>query len=284
MGGTTKANNDWRSLTEHDDRMPDRLATIWKFRHFWLSLAGLDLRVRYRRSILGLGWSLLNPIVMTVVFCIAFASWLGNGDWRNAAPFYLAGLAVWEFVKQSAVQGSQTFLRNEPYIRQSPLPLAVYTLRTSVGIAVHFAITLAVAIAAACLLHHVDPLSPICALWAVLPAACLLIVFSWAIGAVCAISNAHFHDTRHLVELAFGICFFLTPIIYPKERLSERGLGIIVDANPVVVFLDVIREPILTGQPPSMPAFLRAFAATFGAVIFAVAAFARLERKLIFHL
>ena len=66
--------------------MPGRLATVWRFRHFWLSLAGLDLRVRYRRSVLGIGWSLLHPVVMTLVFCVAFASWLGTGDWRTGRP------------------------------------------------------------------------------------------------------------------------------------------------------------------------------------------------------
>ena len=264
--------------------MQSRLATIWQFRHFWLSLAGLDLRVRYRRSVLGLGWSLLNPIVMTAVFCIAFASWLGNGDWRIAAPYYLTGLTIWEFIKQSAVQGSQTFLRNEPYIRQSPLPMAVYTLRTSLGITIHFLIALAVAIAASSLLHSGDHLMPFAALWAVLPSACLLIVFAGSVAAVAAVANVFFHDTRHLLELGFGICFFLTPIVYPKERLTDRGLGFIADINPIVTFFDVIRDPILTGQPPSATMFARAFGIAFVAVAVAVAVLARFERKVVFHL
>jgi lipopolysaccharide transport system permease protein len=264
--------------------MPGRLAIVWQFRHFWLALAGLDLRVRYRRSVLGLGWSLLNPIVMTAVFCVAFASWLGNGDWRTAAPYYLCGLAVWEFVKQSAVQGSQTFLRNEPYIRQSPLPMGIYTLRTSLVTAIHFLITLCVAIAAAGVLHPSDSLSALYALWAVLPATVLLIIFAWAVTAICAVANVFFHDVRHLAELGFGICFFLTPIIYPKDRLTERGLGLIADANPVVAFFDVIREPILTGVPPTAALFAKAFGVTFIAVVIALAVIVRFERRIIFHL
>jgi ABC-type polysaccharide/polyol phosphate export permease len=264
--------------------MPGQLATIWKFRHFWLSLAGMDLRVRYRRSVLGLGWSLLNPVVMTVVFCIAFASWLGNGDWRTAAPFYLAGLTVWDFVKHSAVQGSLTFLRNEPYIRQSPIPLAVYTLRTSLGTSIHSAIALSVAVVAASVLNESNHLAPIRVLWAVLPALLLLVAFCWAVTALFSIANVFFHDTQHLAELGLGICFFLTPIIYPKERLIERGLGFVADVNPIVAFLDVIREPLLTGAPPSGPAFARAFGITFAAVVAAVATLARFERRVVFHL
>jgi lipopolysaccharide transport system permease protein len=264
--------------------MRARFATVWKFRHFWLALAGLDLRVRYRRSALGLGWSILNPIVMTAVFCIVFASWLGDGGWRSAAPYYLAGLAVWEFLKQSALQGSLTFARNEPYIRQSPLPMAIYTLRTSLGTAIHFLITLAVASAAAGILHSSDHLTPLYSVWTVLPATCLIIVFGWACSTLCAVSNVFFHDTRHLAELAFGICFFLTPIVYSKERLGERGLGFLADANPAVIFFDVIREPLLTGLPPTPAMFAKAFGITFIAVVIALAILARFERRIIFHL
>jgi ABC-type polysaccharide/polyol phosphate export permease len=263
--------------------MPGRLITIWRSRHFWFALASLDLRVRYRRSVLGVGWSLLNPFVMTIVFCVAFSSWLGNGDWRAAAPCFLIGLCIWEFIKQSAVQGSQTFLRNEPYIRQSPLPLAVYSFRTSVGTSIHFAITLIVAIVAAAALSA-SHWTPLHALWAVIPAALLLIVFSWAIGSLFAIVNVFFQDARHLAELGFGICFFLTPIIYPKERLAERGLGFVIDANPVVLFLDMIREPLLTGSPPAMAIVAKAFGVTFVAVVVAIAAYIRFEHRVIFHL
>jgi ABC-type polysaccharide/polyol phosphate export permease len=264
--------------------MPGQLRTIWRFRHFWLALAANDLRVRYRRSVLGIGWSLLNPIVMTIVFCVAFASLLGNGDWRTAAPFYLTGLAIWEFVKQSAVQGSQTFHRNESYIRQSPLPLAVYTLRTSLGTTTHFLITISVAILATCVLHRSDHFTPLYTLWTVLPAILMLIVFCWAVTAMFAIANVFFHDVQHLAELGFGICFFLTPIIYTKDRLIERGLGIVADLNPVVAFFDVIRDPLLGGEPPSVGAVCRAFAATLMTLFAAGACVCTLQRRVIFHL
>jgi lipopolysaccharide transport system permease protein len=264
--------------------MPGRIATVWRFRHFWLSLAGMDLRVRYRRSVLGIGWSLLNPIVMTVVFCVAFSTWTGNGDWRTAAPFYLTGLAVWDFIKHSAVQGSLTFPRNEPYIRQSPIPLAVYTLRTSLGTAVHFGIALAVAVVAIGVLHPSDHLTSLYALWAVVPAALLLLLFCWAVSTLCAVANVYFHDTQHLAEVGLSIGFFLTPIIYAKERLVERGLGFVADLNPAVAFLDVIREPLLSGTPPTAVAFAKAAGLTFAAVTAAVAVLARFERRVVFHL
>jgi len=264
--------------------MMERLRTVWQFRHFWIALVQMDLRVRYRRSVLGLGWSLLNPIVMTVVFCVVFSTWLPNGDWRVAAPYYLTGIAIWDFVKQAAIQGSMTFVRNESYIRQSPLPLAVYCLRTSLGSAVHFGVAVVVIIGLAVALNPVSHFLPLHALWVVALGLILLFVFCVAFAAVCAFMNIYFHDTQHLVEVVFSIAFFLTPILYRKELLVERGVGWLAEVNPAVVFFDMIREPLLSGEVPGLLVFAKAFAVTLSMLGAAWVAFAKCERTLIFHL
>ena len=75
--------------------MIHHLTSIWKFRHFLLALVRLDLRLRYRRSILGVGWSLLNPIAMTIVFAVVFSSLLGGDNLPRYVPHLLIGMAVW---------------------------------------------------------------------------------------------------------------------------------------------------------------------------------------------
>ena len=52
--------------------MTTYLAAVWRFRFFWMSLVRMDLRTRYRRSLLGIGWSLLQPLAMTAIFCLVF--------------------------------------------------------------------------------------------------------------------------------------------------------------------------------------------------------------------
>jgi ABC-type polysaccharide/polyol phosphate export permease len=133
--------------------MRSQLATIWRYKSFWLSLVVMDLRTRYRRSILGVGWSLMNPLMMTVVFCIVFASWMPNPDWRNYGPYFLCGMTLFEFVRASALGGCTTFFRNEAYIRQYPLPLAIYVLRTVLGAGIHFLIGTGVVILALILIQ-----------------------------------------------------------------------------------------------------------------------------------
>lgn len=264
----------------------ERLRIIWQFRYFWLSLVQMDLRIRYRRSVIGMGWSLLNPLMMTAIFCVVFSKMLGDASWRVAAPYYLAGIAIWDFVKQAAIQGSQTFVRNESYIRQTPLPLAVYCLRTSLGTSVHFGISVAVILAVAIGLDTSHPyhLTPLTAIWVVLMGLALLFIFCVSFAAVCSFLNVYFHDTQHLVEVGFSIAFFLTPILYKKEMLIDRGVGWVAELNPASMFFDMIREPLLSGIVPEPLVFLKAFAVTIAMLGIAVMTFKKFERTLIFHL
>ena len=108
---------------------------LWRLRHFWMALVRNDLRNRYRRSVLGLGWSLLQPIAMTVVLCTVFAGVFGV-SLREYAPYLLSGLTFWSFISAAAISGCQSFFQGESYIRQHRAPLAIYPLRTTLGAAI----------------------------------------------------------------------------------------------------------------------------------------------------
>src|SRR5207245_6195423 len=97
--------------------MGNYLAAIWRCRFFWLSLVRMDLRTRYRRSVLGMGWSLLHPIAMTAIICIVFTKVFGLNS-RNYVLHVLAGLACWNYILFVALQGCQCFYQGEMYIRQ----------------------------------------------------------------------------------------------------------------------------------------------------------------------
>ena len=85
-------------------------ADIWKCRYFWLSLVKMDLRTRYRRSVLGLGWSLLHPIAMTAVICTVFHQ-LFNQPVASYGPFLLSGITTWGFLSSVITQGCDSFYR-----------------------------------------------------------------------------------------------------------------------------------------------------------------------------
>lgn len=259
-------------------------ATVWRYRHFWLSMVRMDLKVRYRRSVLGIGWSLMHPIMMTVVFCLVFGAFFKNADWRSYGPYFLAGQTLFNFVRDCAWSGCYTFFRNENYIRQCPLPLTIYTLRTVLGAGIHFMISLGVTLAAVFVLLPDVRLQVLSILWVLFPGLLLLFLFCWSVSVLCSYMTIFFHDTVQMVEVGFQILFFLTPIMYPSEMLAGRKLAVVFHINPIYVFLELVRDPILKGELPPVWVFEKAaiMVLMFGAM--AVATTRWLEKKLIFHL
>jgi len=267
-----------------------QITTIWRYRSFLFSLVSMDLRTRYRRSILGVGWSLMNPIMMTIVFCAVFAKWMPHADWRVFGPSFLCGMTLFEFVKSSALAGCSTFSRNESYIRQCPLPLALYNLRTVMGNAIHYLIALGVVIVCIFVLQPqtqriVETLE---ILWVLIPSFIMLFIFCWSISVVASFMTVYFHDVQHLLEVFFQVFFFLTPIMYDKQMLVDRGMRWLLQINPVVTFFELMREPLtdpsVLGMIPTMWAFSKALVVTSIFFAMAIATIRALEPKLIFHL
>jgi ABC-type polysaccharide/polyol phosphate export permease len=258
------------------------LTAVWKFRYFLGALVRLDLRLRYRRSVFGIGWSLLNPIAMTCVFCLVFSTLLGENNWKDYSCFLLTGLAVWGFLRDAALSGCRTFIQNETYLRQSSLPYSIYPLRTVLGQAIHFAIALAVAMALITLVN-LDARA-FTVFGAVLPGLVMALLAAWAVATLAAFANVYFQDTQHLAEVAAQIMFFVTPIMYKPVVLHNKNLTWLVNINPVNVFMDLIRDPLMTGVAPSFADYLHGAGLTAALVGLAVGTMAWLQKKVIFHL
>ena len=255
-------------------------ARVWQLRYFWTSLVRIDLRNRYRRSFLGIGWSLMHPILMTAVLCAVFCPLFGV-DYRQFAPYLLAGLTFWNFMVSTACQGCHCFIQGEAYIRQQAAPLAIYPLRTVLGTGIHGLASLLVVLALSWSMHGFGNLP---ALASLVPTLVLMFAFGWAMALCFGLTNVIFQDTQHLVEVLFQILFYLTPVMYPARALAARHMEWLVTWNPLAAFLELLRAPILEARLPTWNAYATATALVAALVISATLALYRLERRLIFYL
>jgi lipopolysaccharide transport system permease protein len=295
------------------------LQSIWRCRYFWLSLVKMDLRTRYRRSVLGMGWSLLHPIAMTIILCVVFQRLMKpSGGVADYAPYLLCGLATWNYIVSSTQQGCQCFFLGEAYIRQYPAPLAIYPLRTALGALIHFLIALAVVIVLVGGVRWLRPNSGVpprpavaagaaqsaagaaegqgprgapatwpqrlLALGWLIPGILLLFLFAWAAALLAGCANVYFQDTQHLCDVGFQILFYVTPILYPREMLQSGGMGWLADCNPLTALLDLIRTPVLYAVPPSLFTVSVASLSLVVMVGGAILTLARCQRQLIFQL
>jgi ABC-type polysaccharide/polyol phosphate export permease len=252
-------------------------AEMWSYRHFWVQLVQNDLRKRYRRSLLGVGWSLLQPLAMTAVLALVYTRVL-NISFLEFAPVLLSGLAFWTLFHSSCVQGCGCFLSAEAFIRQQPLPTLIFPLRVVLTSGFHFLISFSVALAF--VIVSQGRVSP--ALLTLLPTLLILFLFAWSMATLCAYSHVYFPDTQHLMEVGLQILFYLTPIIYPRSVLEKNGLWFLLEFNPLALFLQLLRDPLLDGSMPSLLAYAKVLVFVLPCVGLACLTVSRLERRLIF--
>lgn len=262
--------------------MTDYFSRIWRLRYFWMALVRNDLRNRYRRSIIGIGWSLLQPIAMTVVLCVFFGR-LMQQDARSYAPFLLSGLTFWGFITAVVMQGCHCFFQGEPYIRQHPAPMAIYPLRTTLGAGFHFLMGLTLAML---LVWCVKGFGNLPALLCLVPTLVLLFVIGWSLAVCAGMVNVMFQDSQHLIEVFMQIMFYVTPIFWMPEQLlvGRPRLAWIVHLNPLASLLDLIRKPLLDGRLPlAWDVYIGALTG-LAAVAVASLILRRYEKRMIFYL
>lgn len=254
--------------------------SLWSYRHFGLCLVKADLRHRYRRSVLGLAWSMLQPLCMTLVLALVYRKAFRVSFW-DFAPILLTGLAFWNLISHGVLQGCQALVCAESYLRQEPVPLLLFPLRTALTIGFHYLASLPLAVGYAWAFHGArDPL----ALLSLVPTLGLLLAFVTALATLAAVAYAYFPDTRHLAEIGLQALFFLTPVAYPAWLVQDTAAGTLLRYNPLSVLLGLVREPVVFARVPGLAAYGQATLVVALAALLAGLVLARVERRLIFAL
>jgi lipopolysaccharide transport system permease protein len=253
---------------------------VWNSRHFLFFLCQLDFRNRYRRTVLGIGWSLMNPICMMIVLCTVFHQ-IFNYPIRDHAPFVMAGVCIWTFLSASILEGCNCIYGGEKYIRSIPMPMGIYPLRVTIGLFFQFLIVLALTVLITLVLRgYEDPI----VLLALLPSLVVLFFFSWAMGVLFGFANVYFPDTTQIASVFLQILFYLTPVFYPPGLIRISLVQTCLRYNPFAALVSIVREPLVFDQLPPLENYAYAVAVTALAVFLAVRLLAKCERTLIFHL
>src|SRR5262249_39011582 len=158
----------------------------------------------------GIGWSLLNPVCMTAIMCLVFAS-LFHLSVVDYAPYLLSGLAIWQYIVNCTLQGCRSFFEGEKYIRQTPMPLAIFPLRTVLSATFHFVIALGLVLAMAIgmgLAGYRD--LHLLGMCYAAPGVLMLFLFCWSMAVLGGLATVFFHDAQHLAEVGFQIGFYAT--------------------------------------------------------------------------
>lgn len=231
-------------------RTRGHLSDVWRYRFLLQNLVFRELKIKYKGAVLGVFWSMLQPLFLLLVYTFAFR-YVVRIRVEHFPVFLFAVLLPWTFLSTSLGAGVSAITDHGSLVKKIYFPRAVLPLATVFFNLIQFLLTLLVFIPALPLLEV--PLTP------ALLALPLLIALQlpFVAGLVLAASALYvsFRDLRHFVELLLQFWFWLTPVVYPLDLVPARFAPFFV-LNPMVHFAGAYRKLILTGRLPSIPEWL----------------------------
>lgn len=260
-----------------------RIRELWQFREVIKNLVAQELKVKYRRSILGFFWSLLNPLLQLVVISLVFSLIFRM---QNFSLYVLSGVVPWSFFASSIDGCSMSLVSSEAMLRRQYFPKAVFPISFVLQNLVTFAMSLIV------LLTILGPIANLrltpALLFLPVSFACIVAV-TLGLGALAALVTAHFRDMRHLISVLLSAWFYLTPIIYPLETPDEQGMipheyRWYFKLNPMFAVIELFHRPIYHGVLPTNAELLTAGAVSIVFLVGGLLVFWRSEDRLIFAL
>jgi lipopolysaccharide transport system permease protein len=242
------------------------LAELARSRELLANLTLRDVRSRYKRTVLGNAWSLINPLAAMLIYTVVFSVFLrvqpdpGEPSGLNVfALWLLCGLLPWNFMSTGVAAGMNSLITNASLVQKVYLPRASLVVSTVLAIGFTFLIELGVLAAVLMLFGaFVLPWLPMAALLVV-----LLAFFTLGLSLLLSIVNVYFRDTQHLVAILLQVWFYLTPILYPmkyiqaqEDRFLEQGhdvpLVLLFKLNPMEHFVSAFRSLLYDNRMPAL--------------------------------
>jgi len=210
-----------------------------------LALARLDIRNRYRGSVLGPFWLTASTAIMVAAIGLLYST-LFRLPLREYLPYLTVSLLVWNTISQTVQDACNSFIAAEGVIRQMPLPYTVHTLRFVMRNTVIAAHSLPL-ILVVFLIFGVIP-GPEAVL--AIPGLALLAVNAFAAGIFLGMICARFRDIAQIVASVMQLAFFISPVLWKPELLQERQAWL--PLNPFYVLMETVRGPLIEGGAPPL--------------------------------
>lgn len=239
------------TATASADIQPFAKTEFDKNRFILKQLVTKDFKRKYRRSVLGIAWSVLNPLMMMIVMSVVF-SFVFRADIENYPLYLILGNITFSFMSESTSQALMSFIDAAPLLKKVRVSRFVFPVQKVLFALVNFTFSL-VAVALVMLWFRVVPTWHI--IW--LPVCLfLLVLFCSGIGLIVGSLAVFFRDVVHLWSVILTAWTYLTPIFWVPTQLAANGAPTwvmsIVELNPMYGFVTFMRDIFLWNQNPSM--------------------------------
>lgn len=259
------------------DRLAMAMADVRQTMQLWplvWTLSVLDIRLRYRGSVLGPFWLTLSTSVMIAALGFLYSR-LFHTDIQTYLPFLSLSLVLWQFLQTLTSEGCTCFTSSESMIRAMRMPLSLHAARVVVRNILVLAHNVIVIVAVFLIMGTV----PGAYSFTIVPAFALWVVDAVAISLFLGVLCARFRDIPPIVASIMQIAFFVSPVIWNPAIIAHRGIGIVlVKWNPFYALLEIVRGPLL-GAPFEAQNWEIAVGYSTGLVLLAAIGFTRARAR-----
>jgi lipopolysaccharide transport system permease protein len=251
------------------------LRKLYDYRELLRSLALKEVRVRYKQSVLGAGWAVLQPFSLMVIFTAVFSRFLHVKSEGTPYPvFSYVALVPWTFFASSISQGVPSIVSNMSLVTKIYFPREIFPLAIIGACFVDFSIAASI-VAALIIFYKVG------AAWTVLFVPMLILLQAMVAIAVALIAsaiNVFFRDIRFIVPLVTQVWMYVSPVVYPLSEVPARFRPYYM-LNPMAGIIDGYRRVVLHGQSPDWGALGMTAAVSAALLVCGYAFFKRVEMK-----
>jgi lipopolysaccharide transport system permease protein len=220
------------------------LKELWAFRELLYIFTWRDIKLRYKQTVIGVLWVVLQPVVNTVIFTVFFGNFAKIPSGSLPYPvFVLLGLVFWGFFSASLSHAASIFIENEQLVKKVYFPRELLPISTIGTAFVDFLVTMLVLL----VLLVVYRVTPYWQFFAFLPLAILITVLTTAgLGLLLASVNIKYRDVRYVIPFFLQTLIFVTPVIYPLN-IVRPSFQYLLALNPMTGVIDTLRSTLSSG-------------------------------------
>jgi len=249
---------------------------LWEYRELFYFFTWRDIKIKYKQTVLGIAWAVLQPFLMMIVFTIFFGKALGISNSVGEVPypiFVYSGLMLWNIFSSGLTNAANSMVTNANIIKKIYFPRLI--IPTSAILVPLFDFIIVIVIFAGLLVYYRFPVTG--EMFLFIPLGLLITLFStFGIGTFMAAVNVKYRDFKYVVPFLVQLLFFLTPVIYPVTILPSGWMQSLLSLNPMAGAIELTRASI-TGSPVNFNLILAGLASSIVLFVIGIIYFRKTE-------
>jgi ABC-type polysaccharide/polyol phosphate export permease len=244
------------------------------YRDLVQNLVSRDFKTRYKRSYLGILWSLLNPLLLILVYTLAF-DYIMKIRVKDFPMFFMCGFLPWSYFSAGILTSFSSLSDSGYLIKAVYFPREIVPLSIVLSCLLHFLITFIFVFPILFIYGYLPQWS-----YLSLPVIVLLqTIFVFGLSLFLSSIHVYFRDLRYILDVVLMAWFWLTPVVYPSTLIPESYL-FLYKLNPMTLFVTAYRDVLLNGTLPIPKYWIAILIATFGSLALGYLPYLRIRKRL----